>query len=169
MCIRDRHLSAVARFSDSYCIFLFHPPHTNQNNPTNPNPTKPHPNHKLIRAKRVSNCWCSKKKICTLCVCSTNLGFSGEKFCACVRLILVLVWYQVRIMYQIRMYLVSAGRICTYVRYVPPVDAHVWRQLHLSAVARCSDIYCIFVLRYASTQEVLEPVLWPLTRFWAMG
>ena len=32
----------------------------------------------------------------------------------------------------------------TYVRYVPPVDAHVWRQLHLSAVARCSDSYCIF-------------------------
>ena len=65
------------------------------------------------------------------------------------------------IMYQIRMYLVSAGRnlyvrtlcsrnvctryqpeeIYTYVRYVPPVDAHVWRQLHLSAVARCSDSY----------------------------
>ena len=28
---------------------------------------------------------------------------------------------------------------------VPPVDAHVWRQLHLSAVARCSDSYCIFI------------------------
>ena len=27
---------------------------------------------------------------------------------------------------------------------VPPVDAHVRRQLHLSAVARCSDSYCIF-------------------------
>ena len=27
---------------------------------------------------------------------------------------------------------------------VPPVDAHVWWQLHLSAVARCSDSYCIF-------------------------
>ena len=27
---------------------------------------------------------------------------------------------------------------------VPPVDAHVWRQLHLSPVARCSDSYCIF-------------------------
>ena len=71
-------------------------------------------------------------------------------------------------MYQIRMYLVSAGRslyvrtlcsrnVCTryqpeeiytyrYVRYVPPVDAHVSRQLHLSAVARCSDSYCIFLL-----------------------
>ena len=37
------------------------------------------------------------------------------------------------------------AEIYTYVRggthdtYVPPVDAHVWRQLHLSAVARCSD------------------------------
>ena len=28
---------------------------------------------------------------------------------------------------------------------VPPVDAHVWRQLHLSAVARWSDSYCIFI------------------------
>ena len=29
---------------------------------------------------------------------------------------------------------------------VPPVDAHVWRQLHVSAAARCSDSYysCIF-------------------------
>ena len=45
-----------------------------------------------------------------MCVCSTNLGFSGEKNCACVRLVLVLVLYQVRIMYQIPMYLVTAGR-----------------------------------------------------------
>ena len=29
---------------------------------------------------------------------------------------------------------------------VPPVDAHVWRQLHLSAVARCSDSYCVFLI-----------------------
>ena len=28
---------------------------------------------------------------------------------------------------------------------VLPVDAHVWRQLNLSAVARCSDSYCIFL------------------------
>ena len=27
---------------------------------------------------------------------------------------------------------------------VQPVDAHVWRQLHLSAVALFSDSYCIF-------------------------
>ena len=27
---------------------------------------------------------------------------------------------------------------------VPPVEAHVWRQLHLSAVARCSDSYRMF-------------------------
>ena len=44
------------------------------------------------------------------------------------------------------------AEIYTYVRggthdtYVPPVDAHVWRQLHLSAVARCSDSYCIFAI-----------------------
>ena len=37
------------------------------------------------------------------------------------------------------------AEINTYVRYVPPVDAHVWRQLHVSAVARCSDSYCIFL------------------------
>ena len=35
------------------------------------------------------------------------------------------------------------AEIYTHVRYVPPVDAHVWGQLHLSAVARCSDSYCI--------------------------
>ena len=49
---------------------------------------------------------------------------------------------------QIRMYLLSAGYPDTYVpgisrqTNVPPVDAHVWRQLHVSAVARCSDSYC---------------------------
>ena len=42
----------------------------------------------------------SKKKNCgRLCVCSTNLGFS-EGYVLCTRY----VWYQVRIMYQIRMY-----------------------------------------------------------------
>ena len=29
-----------------------------------------------------------------------------------------------------------------------PVDAHVWRQLHLSAVARFSDIYRIYIVRH---------------------
>ena len=43
---------------------------------------------------------------------------------------------------------------------VPPVDAHVRRQLHLSAVARCSDSYCIFyfLLRYFYAPESLKPV-----------
>ena len=68
--------------------------------------------------------------------------------------------------YQIRMYntcrctinstavslfvysLVGGG---THDTYVPPVDAHVWRQLHVSAVARCSDSYCIFF--YTSKRE----------------
>ena len=36
----------------------------------------------------------------------------------------------------------------THDTYVPPVDAHVWRQLHVSAVARCSDSYCIFFYHY---------------------
>ena len=55
------------------------------------------------------------------------------------------LWYQVRIMYQMRMipgtYCIA---VCLFVSgwwyhtNVPPVDAHVWRQLHLSAVARCS-------------------------------
>ena len=83
----------------------------------------------------------SQKK--NMCVCSTNLGFSGEKkLCVCST---NLGFSEVRIMYQIRMYLVSAGRnlyvrtlcsryvgtwyhpaeIYTYVLYVPPVDAHV--------------------------------------------
>ena len=63
----------------------------------------------------------------------------------------------VRITYQIRMipgtYCIA---ICLFVSgwwyhtNVPPVDVHVWRQLHLSAVARCSDSYCIFT-SYASS------------------
>ena len=57
--------------------------------------------------------------------------------------------YQVCITYQIRFNLISAGYPDTYVpgisrqTNVPPVDAHVWLQLHVSAVARCSDSYCI--------------------------
>ena len=48
----------------------------------------------------------SQKK--NMCVCSTNLGFSGEKkLCVCST---NLGFSEVRIMYQIRMYLVSAGR-----------------------------------------------------------
>ena len=40
----------------------------------------------LIRAKRVSNCYIPPKKsvICACVVCSTNLGFSGEKNCTYV-------------------------------------------------------------------------------------
>ena len=77
----------------------------------------------FIRAKRVSNCCIQTKN---LRECSSNVGVS-----------------EVRIMYQIRMYLVSAGinlyvrtlcsrsvctwyqpaEIYTYVRYVPPVAA----------------------------------------------
>ena len=64
----------------------------------------------FIRAKRVSNCYIQKKNCVrlrlilvlvgkNLCVCSPDFCFSATT-----------VWYQVRIMYQIRMYLVSAGR-----------------------------------------------------------
>ena len=90
-------------------------------------------------------------------------------------------WCQVRIMYQMRMIpgtyvslffysLVGGGTHHTYVppkkqlyRYClfvsgwwydtnfPPVDAHIRRKLHLSAVARCSDSYCIsFILCFFS-------------------
>ena len=50
------------------------------------------PHHWIIRAKRVSNCYIQKKKICAcvrlilvlvgkkLCVCSTNLGFSATYY-----------------------------------------------------------------------------------------
>ena len=48
-----------------------------------------------------------KKK---LCVCSTNLGFSGGVGKPLLLSHATTVWYQVRTMYQIRMYLVSAGR-----------------------------------------------------------
>ena len=45
---------------------------------------------------------------------------------------------------------------------VPPVDAHVWRQLHLSAVACCSDSYCIFATTSAvsSTYWVVDTEVW---------
>ena len=55
------------------------------------------------------------------------------------------------------------AEIYTYVRYVPPVDAHVWRQLHLSAVARCSDSYCIF--RSCNTSDLLCQTLASRQRF----
>ena len=38
---------------------------------------------------------------------------------------------------------------------VPPVDTHIWQQLHLSAVVRCSDSYCIFFI--ANTIEFQFP------------
>ena len=104
----------------------------------------------LIPTWVTPQCRATSKKI-YMCVCSTNLGFSGglaNRYCCrtprqydtryvlCTRY--VCTWHQ-------------PAEIYTYVRggthdtYVPPVDAHVWRQLHLSVVARCSDSYCIFV------------------------
>ena len=71
--------------------------------------------------------------------------------------------------YQIRMYntcrctinstavslfvfsLVGGG---THDTYVPPVDAHVWRQLHVSAVARGSDSYSIWFLKNAEMLRI---------------
>ena len=78
---------------------------------------------------------------------------------SCVRLILLLLGKKIHgfslYLYVLCttyvLYLVSAGYPDTYVpgisrqTNVQPVDAHVWRQLHVSAVARCSDsYYCIF-------------------------
>ena len=40
---------------------------------------------------------------------------------------------------------------------VPPVDAQVWRQLHLSAVARCSDSYCILYKYMLWLADVCRP------------
>ena len=97
----------------------------------------------FIRAKRVSNCYISEKKICA-CV-RLILVLVGNKICACVRLILVLVryvlctryvctWYQPPEIYTYVRYVpdtyvpgISRQKsICTYqVRYAPPVDAHV--------------------------------------------
>ena len=75
----------------------------------------------------------SKKK--NMCASSTNLGFSGEKICACVRQILVLVLRQYDTRYVLCTRYVCTwyqpAEIYTYVRgdthdtYVPPVDAHV--------------------------------------------
>ena len=97
----------------------------------------------IIRAKRVSNCYIQTKK---KSACSTNLGFSGGKNCACVRLILVLV---LRIMYQIRMYLLSAGRNL-YVRtfmFRPWThtsdDSYIYQLSLVVATATVSFIVCL--------------------------
>ena len=81
-------------------------------------------------------------------------------------------------MYQIRMYhtcrctinstavslfvysLVGGG---THDTYVPPVDAHVGRQLHVSAVARCSDSYCIFLVEITYF-DIFSPTGWSLVK-----
>ena len=97
----------------------------------------------VVRAKRVSNCYIPPKKS-VLCACVRLILVlvwkSFVRVFACVRLILVLVGGRqtatvllsyVRIMYHIRMYLVSAGYPDTYVSgiswqtNVPPVDAHL--------------------------------------------
>ena len=75
----------------------------------------------------------SKNK--NMCASSTNLGFSGEKICACVRQILVLVLRQYDTRYVLCTRCVCTwyqpAEIYTYARggthntYVPPVDAHV--------------------------------------------
>ena len=104
-------------------------------------------------------------------VCSTSLGFSGgsaDRYCCMyvyvadtyvpgisrlpryvydTRYVLcsryVCTWYQPAT--QIRMYQVPG---ISRQMNVPPVDAHVWRQLHVSAVARCSDSYCILSVNF---------------------
>ena len=50
----DVFISCASKVKANQCLELFivliisfRPPHVNQNNPTNPNPTKSHPNHKL--------------------------------------------------------------------------------------------------------------------------
>ena len=63
---------------------------------------------------------------------------------------------------------------------VPPVDAHVWRQLHLSAVARCSDSYCIFFvwgIRFVSAIVCIVSCFYlfspwgnfPLQSYWSLS
>ena len=119
----------------------------------------------IIRAKRLSHCYISKRKY-VLCSCVRLilvLGGSVKRYCCrtlrqydtrYVRTTLydtryvryVCTWYQPAEIYTYVRYIPDTyvpgtwyhpAEIYTYVRYVPPVDAHVWPQLHLSAVARC--------------------------------
>ena len=83
-----------------------------------------------------------------MCVCSTNLGFS---------MIPGTYVYQVRIMYQIRVYLVSAGRNL-YVRTL------------CSARGRTSDDSYIYQLSLvvATATMYLCPEVLPLQRYWSL-
>ena len=92
--------------------------------------------------------WCVR--LILVLVGEKNLGFSKYLYVLCTRY--VCTWYQPAT--QIRMYLV----LRTW--YQPadersPVDAHVWRQLHVSAVARCSDSYWLYLYRVASVMYTL--------------
>ena len=52
--------------------------------------------------------------------------------------------------------------LCWAITMHKPVDAHVWRQLYLSAVARCSDSYCIFIrAKRVSNCYMQEQKNWP--------
>ena len=68
------------------------------------------------------------------------------------------------------MYLVSAGYPDTYVpgisrqTKVPPVDAHIWRQLHVSAVARCSDSYCCILIWFLWTKLAIWLLILTFTK-----
>ena len=92
-----------------------------------------------------------------MCVCSTNIGFSGGKICACVRLILVLVGGRQTAIVVAHYDSMVPG---TYTYYVPDTYVPGSRQKSIrtyvrsargrtrlttvtSAVARCSDSYCI--------------------------
>ena len=64
----------------------------------------------------------SQKK--DLCVCSTNLGLSGEKkLCVCSTNLGFSVGYVLCTRYVCTWY--QPAEIYTYVRYVPPVDARL--------------------------------------------
>ena len=140
---RQLHLSAVARCSDSYCIFFFSSfpfsdffdfdldivtfslyrggtmlsPRFRFPNVfwyqvrTNPDLTISFERSEFLIPTWVTPQYRAISKKKKMCVCSTNLGFSGGSAnrCYCRTLRQYDTRY-VRIMYQIRMYLVSAGR-----------------------------------------------------------
>ena len=113
--------------------------------------------------------------VCFFSVSGVCTTLYDTRYVLCTRC----VWYQVRTVSLFVYSLVGGGTHDTYVppkkqlyrlfvsgwwyhTNVPPVDAHVWRQLHLSAIARCSDSYCIFNSKYVGWTVKFWPVKAPL-------
>ena len=76
-----------------------------------------------------------------MCVCSTNLGFSGKKICACVRLILVLVGGRQNAIVVARYDSMIPGTYYVPDTYVPGIS----RQISIRTYVMFSFLFPLFV------------------------